>query len=402
MPQELTEDALYDLSDEELEQIVKQAKSGELEPENEIEVDTSDGSEEAQEETEEEMPSEPEEDNNDDDKNEEEEEEEVEQPEEEESSKEESPEEESEPKEETDNSDEKKQDDKQQQTEEKIDEDKILKQTFRVKANGKDFDFSVEELLRLAPKAMDYTRKTQEIAPWKKTISALKDQGLTHEDVNLLIDVYKGNKDAITQIIKKANIDLVDLDTESETDYRPNEYGKSDQELDIEEVVERISNDKEYDITARVINNVWDDRSREHFAKYPDDILVLHEDIKEGRFDDVAAIANKLKILDTGKPKSDVEYYIEAGNQYFQAQAQQQQAEQQQQIAKNNELLKTKEVVEQTKNRIKKQEDIKKKSIKRKNAALPKTAPKKDIIDYLDEDDDEEFEKWYKQLQDKY
>jgi len=247
----------------------------------------------------------------------------------------------------------------------------------KIKANGMDFEFTVEELEKLAPKALDYTKKMQEIAPWRKTISALKESGLGENDVNLMIDVLKGDKHAMEEVLKRTKVDPLDLDTEAKNEYTPNSYGKDEATLAIEDVVKSISSDVEYATTVKVVDELWDSQSRQSMAQDPEMIRGLHEDIKNGVYSKVAPLAEKMKALDGGN-RSDLEYYMEAGKRYFESQPQVQP-----------------EMKEVQPDRAK-QTEIKDMANKRKAASPTKsTAGKRDVIDYLD-DNDEDYDTWYK------
>lgn len=245
----------------------------------------------------------------------------------------------------------------------------------KIKANGMDFEFTIEELEKLAPKALDYTKKMQEIAPWRKTISALKESGLGESDVNMMIDVLKGDKHAIEEVLRRTKVDPLALDSESKNAYVPNDYGKDDSALAIEEVVSRISSDVEYATTVKVVDDVWDSKSRAAMKENPSLIQGLHEEIKMGRYSVVAPIAEKMKLMDDGK-LSDLEYY---------------------QIAVNDYIEKTQSVPQKEVPYVDpKQAEIKSKAAVRKAASPTKsTSGKRDVIDYLD-DNDEDYDEWYK------
>lgn len=266
------------------------------------------------------------------------------------------------------------------QPEAEVEEPKVeaKSESYKIKANGQEFDFSIEELKQLAPKAMDYTKKMQEIAPWRKSISALKESGMGESDVNLMIDALKGNKQAIAEVLKRTSIDALDIDTDSKSEYTPKQYGKDETVQAIEEIVQSISADVEYATTERVIDHQWDNASRQAMAKNPSMIRGLHEDVKNGIYSKVAPIAEKMKALGDGR-LSDLEYYIEAGKQFY-ANAQ-----------------KTAQVEVNTVD--KKQADIKEMSNKRKAATPTRSGSgKRDVINYLD-DNDESYDEWYKSLQ---
>lgn len=386
-PDELSveQEALYDMSDEELDLAFKEAKDAmNEEPEETVEDDVEDIVED-----------EPEVDN------EEEIEDDTEQPEEESDldNQAEDDEAEEDTVEDPETADETVED-KLDLVEEKPVEAEAKPKLYKVKANGTEFEFTDEELMQLAPKAMNYTQKMQEIAPWRKTISALKDNDIGEDDINLMIDVLKGNKEAITEVVKKAGLDTMDIDTENNS-YERKQYGRSETELAIEDVVNTIAKDPEYKITQHVVDSQWDSSSRQKLAENPDMISGLHDDVKSGVFDQVSPMAMKMKVLD-GAKKSDIDYYIEAGSQYYRDKQVREQAENlalQESKAAQDKLLQEKKVVEDVKEREVKQTTVKNAANKRKAAApTRKAAGKKDVIDYLD-DSDEKFDDWYKKLE---
>jgi len=257
--------------------------------------------------------------------------------------------------------------------------------TYKVKAHGNEFDFSIDELLKLAPKAMDYTRKTQELAPWRRTISALKDNELGEDDVNLMIDAIKGNKDAITEVLKRNGVEALDLDVESHNSYQPVQHGQDEVTQDFNAIVNEISMDKEFPATRQVVDNSWDQGSRDMMLQKPEMLRGLHLDIKNGVYEQIAPLALKMKALEGGD-RSDIEYYIDAGKQFFEQQAPAQPKSTPAPVAE----------VEQEQARQAKQASIKERANKRRAATPTKSASgNRDVIDYLD-DDDEAFNDWYK------
>ena len=276
-------------------------------------------------------------------------------------------------------------------------------QIYKVKANGQEFDFKIDELLKLAPKAMDYTKKTQELAKWRKTISALTEHNVGHDDVNLLIDVLKGDKNALASVMKRTGVDALELDTENVI-YTPKEYGKDATELAIQDVISKYEDDADFGITADVIANKLDEKSKSEFFKDPKLIEALHEDVKAGDFKPVFAEMQKLKALDGGS-RTDLEYYIAAGKQYHTrndlaklAQANAiAQATQKTAAEKIAEAAKIAEVKAQTAKR----EQTKQEAPAKKAAAPTVSKTTNKVVDYLD-DSDEKYEEWYRNLKASY
>lgn len=292
----------------------------------------------------------------------------------------------------------------EESTEEKPEKDgeKQPAQTYSFRANGQDYEFTSEEIVKQFPqvfgKAMDYTKKMQQIKPWRKTIDAIEGAKLSHEDVSLMIDVLKGDKTAINEVLKRTGTDTLDLDTEAESGYVAKDYGRNESALAIQEIVGEISGDAEFAKTKSVLSNEWDEKSWQFFQEKPEMIKLLHNDIRSGVFNTIQPLAAKLKVYDSGS-KSDLEYYKQASQQHFsklaeQKNAQQQAAKQEQEARAAEERVRAKAKADAEK-RAKAKSD----SQKRKAAALPKGgATDRGVTDYLDESD-EAFDEWYKNLQ---
>ncbi len=261
---------------------------------------------------------------------------------------------------------------------EEVDNTEPKADMYKIKASDMELDLTIDELKALASKGIDYTKKTQTLAPWRKAISAMEENGIRNEDINLMIDVLKGDKNAIAAVLQRTKVDPLELDTDK-VEYTPNQYGKDETTLAIEEVVESIRHDQEYQTTARVVDEVWDSASRQQMAANPSLIRGLHEEIKMGRYEIVAPIAAKMKTMDMvrgGQVQSDLDYYQMAVDNYIQSQMQSQTANQ----------------------RDVRQQEIQNKAPARKAAATTKRmSGGKSVIDYLD-DNDEEFNDWYKKV----
>ena len=281
-------------------------------------------------------------------------------------------------------------------------------QSYSFRANGKDYEFSSEELVQQFPKmfgkAMDYTKKMQTIKPWRKTIDAIEGAKLSHDDVSLMIDVLKGDKEAITEVLKRTGTDTLDLDTEADSNYITKDYGRDDGALEISDIVDEISKDAEYSTTHSILSKEWDEESWGTMAKNPDMIRLLHTDVKSGMYKTLQPIAEKLKVYDNNS-KNDLDYYKLAAEQHFSKNAEtkaynarQEAKKQQQQADIMQDSEKNEARISQAKAESGKRVAAKKASAKRKAAAPTKSASaNNNVTDYLDESD-ESFDDWYKAL----
>ena len=288
----------------------------------------------------------------------------------------------------------------EEEAEETKEEPKKNEQPVRRKyrANGKDFEFTDQEIFeqfgQVFGQAMNYTQKMQQIKPWRKTIDAIEEAKLTHEDVALAIDVLNGDKNAIAALLKRTGVDALEIDTENNS-YIPKDYGRNDTELAISEIVDQIKGDQEYAITYDVLERQWDTKSRMAFVENPELIRQLHIDVKSGMFDTISPIANKLKVYDGGR-NSDLEYYKIAAQQYFSNQAQEEAR-----LNARNEEQAVRSKVAEVKAAQQQRAATKTASIKRKAAVPTQKSSGVKQVDYLDASD-EDFEEWYKKLESSY
>ena len=100
-------------------------------------------------------------------------------------------------------------------------------------ANGKTIQLqSVDEAIQLMQMGANYTRKMQSIAPHRKVLMMLENNGLLDEGkLSRLIDLDKKNPEAIRALVKEAGIDPLDIDVESDSTYVPGDHVVSDEAM---------------------------------------------------------------------------------------------------------------------------------------------------------------------------
>lgn len=243
---------------------------------------------------------------------------------------------------------------------------------YKIKANGKEFEMTLDELKQTASKGMDYLKKTTALKPYRTMIVAMEENKVSPEDINLLIDLKKGNKEAIAKLIKENEVDVYDLPEAN--DYRPREYRQSEAALDVKEVLSTISKDAEFSRTSEIYA-AFDEQTKAFLNEDPSRIVGLHNDIKTGVFDKVLPLAEKKAMID-GYNAPFLQYYLQAGQEILNANNRPIQTEQKQYVPPENRA-----------NKI--------------AAGLPSSrADKKSVIDYLDEEiSDEDYKEWYSKLQ---
>ena len=243
---------------------------------------------------------------------------------------------------------------------------------YKIKANGKEFEMTLDELKQTASKGMDYLKKTTALKPYRTMIAAMEENKVSPEDINLLIDLKKGNKEAIAKLIKENEVDVYDLPEAN--DYKPQEYRQSETALEMKEVLSTISKDAEFSRTSEIYA-AFDDQTKAFLNEDPSRIAGLHNDVKTGVFDKVLPLAEKKAMID-GYNAPFLQYYLQAGQEILNANNRPIQTEQKQYVPPENRA-----------NKI--------------AAGLPSSrGDKKTVIDYLDEEiSDEDFKEWYSKLQ---
>ena len=243
---------------------------------------------------------------------------------------------------------------------------------YKIKANGKEFEMTLDELKQTASKGMDYLKKTTALKPYRTMIAAMEENKVSPEDINLLIDLKKGNKEAIAKLIKENEVDVYDLPEAN--DYKPQEYRQSETALEMKEVLNTISKDAEFSRTSEIYD-AFDDQTKAFLNEDPSRIVGLHNDVKTGVFDKVLPLAEKKAMID-GYNAPFLQYYLQAGQEILNANNRPIQTEQKQYVPPENRA-----------NKI--------------AAGLPSSrGDKKTVIDYLDEEiSDEDFKEWYSKLQ---
>lgn len=252
--------------------------------------------------------------------------------------------------------------DTEDESEEKS-EDSVTDEKFTIKIGGQDVELTLDELKVFAQKGGDYTRKTQELAKYRAEIEAINENGLSKEDLAILADIKKGNKEALALLANNAGIDPLEL--EAETQYKP---VVKERNYELEDVVNTIKADTE---NSALINN-WlsalPDSTKSIFSADPKALSDLYEHTKHGYSQKIMPEVIKQMAMN---PQADfLRLYQDTGNRIFSA--------------------------EQEKQQEKKPEAT---SSVKKKASISKKAPKTHIDDHKDVwEDDELYRKMHEML----
>jgi hypothetical protein len=225
----------------------------------------------------------------------------------------------------------------------------------------------------------------QKLAPYRRAVSALEQAGISDQDVDLFIDMKSGKKEAITKFLKDQKFDTLEFDADESSEYIPTQYGRSEQEEKLTEVLGELSKSPVVDRVGQIVDVEWDEPSRTKLIyEHPELLHQLETDVRTGVFDIVWKEAQRRKVLD-GRNAPDIDYYADT----YQGLAKY--------ISSHPEVLKGKGG--------KQSENASKQRQARKAATPPRTSTLPTVTQMLNEDEliqkapsNEEYQKWLKSI----
>lgn len=167
------------------------------------------------------------------------------------------------------------------------------------KANGKMITpQSPEEVISLMQMGANYTRKMQEIQPYRKYLLMLENNGLLDEgQLSYAIDLVKGNPDAIKKLVKESGIDVLDINPEEEVKYQAGNHRVSDAEAAFATELEDAKSTPEGQATLQLISTTWDDHSKQALLENRGLVNTIVEQKANGIYDRIVSEIERLKIL---------------------------------------------------------------------------------------------------------
>lgn len=167
------------------------------------------------------------------------------------------------------------------------------------KADGKDFSIrSPEDAIRLMQQGVNYSRRMQEIKPMKQLNRVLQDNNLADmQKLGFAIDLLKGDKKAITQLLKSHKIDPMDLDTEKDSGYQARNYAGNTQDNEFRDALEEVITTPEGQALVNDIHTNWDSASKRRLRENPSILGNLQQMKASGVYDKVVEELNYQKSM---------------------------------------------------------------------------------------------------------
>ena len=199
------------------------------------------------------------------------------------------------------------------------------------KANGKMITpRSPEEAISLMQMGANYTRKMQELQPYRKVMLMLQNNGLMDEDkLSFLIDLEKKNPEAIKKLLKDSGTDPLDYNPDEAINYQAGNHRVSDTEAAFAAELDDLKSTPEGQATLGVISQTWDNASKDALFENRGLLQTIQSQRESGIYDIIVAEVNRLTMLGqvpSGTPF--LQAYNQVGNMLSQQGAFNQQAKQ--------------------------------------------------------------------------
>jgi len=184
------------------------------------------------------------------------------------------------------------------------------------KANGKMFTpKDSHEAMRLMQMGANYTKRMQALQPSMKILRMLENQGLMdQEKLNFLIDINAKKPEAIAKLLKDGDIDPMDLDVSSESNYRPSNHSVSDQEMTFHSVLEEVQASSYGQEVISSINDDWDQTSKEALYKEPQILQTIATQKENGIYDMISSEIARQRTLGNLTSTSFLDAYKQVGD----------------------------------------------------------------------------------------
>jgi hypothetical protein len=167
------------------------------------------------------------------------------------------------------------------------------------KANGKVITpQSPEEAVSLMQMGANYTRKMQEIQPYRKYLLMLENNGLLDEgQLSYAIDLVKKNPEAIKKLVKDSGIDFLDVNPDEEVHYQAGNHRISDAEAAFATELEDAKSTPDGQSALQVISTTWDDQSKQALLDNRGLVNTIVEQKANGIYDRIVTEVERMRML---------------------------------------------------------------------------------------------------------
>lgn len=168
----------------------------------------------------------------------------------------------------------------------------LVTATFR--ANHQDVQVqNPDDIRKLMQFGMNYHKKMGELAPHRKILKSLEQNGLLEADkINFAIDLLKGDKAAVAKFLKDQSIDTYDLPDLEETPYQTKDYMPSTERVIFDEKTQEL---QQSEAGMKVLNYIKGLDQDSFFDVYSNPVILdnLQRHAEIGLMNDTLAVLEK-------------------------------------------------------------------------------------------------------------
>jgi len=189
------------------------------------------------------------------------------------------------------------------------------------RANGKDMQVgNIEEARTLMQMGANYNKKMAAIKPNLRVIKMLENNNLLDEGkLSYLIDLDKKDPKAIKKLIQDSKVDPDTLELDVKTDYAPNTYTVSDNEMNLDGILDEIQGTESFGTTMDIIGNKWDTSSKKVLVEQPEIIKHINDHVASGIYSQIEQEVSRQRMLNGLSGLSDLEAYKQVGDKMSEA-----------------------------------------------------------------------------------
>lgn len=183
------------------------------------------------------------------------------------------------------------------------------------KANGREIQVSdVNEARQLMQMGANYNKKMQAMKPHLSTLRMLENAKIGEAELSYLIDLHRKDAGAINKLVKDSGIDPMDLTAEKATDYKPGNHKPSNEEVELEAVLNELDGSEGLPKTINIVTTQWDAKSKDTIASNPQVLRLINTHVESGIYDLVATEVERQRTFGLLAGLSDFDAYRQVGD----------------------------------------------------------------------------------------
>ena len=136
---------------------------------------------------------------------------------------------------------------------------------------------NIDEVKTLMSQGVDYLYKTQQLAKSRKQIELLQRENISDDDLTFLVDLKKGDPEAIKKLLTDKNINPYDIDTSEEVKYQPKTQMVDEATLNLRDSVNNLMTLPDGKACYDELVNTLDVESQNHFLKEPELLKTFYD-----------------------------------------------------------------------------------------------------------------------------